>query len=132
MLETDWTIERHRVKIPTIGWVRLKEYGYIPQDACVKSRTVSERAGRYFVSVLCEVEPPKKKDISLQPTGIGIDLGIQRFAVFSDGRVFSNINKTEKIRKLEKKLKREQRSLSRKYEHLRKRGEKTATKKERI
>ncbi|MBU5228298.1 helix-turn-helix domain-containing protein, partial [Clostridium senegalense] len=28
--KTDWTIERHRVKIPTIGWMRLKEYGYIP------------------------------------------------------------------------------------------------------
>ena len=34
--KTDWTVERHRVKVPTIGWIRLKEYGYIPKNATVK------------------------------------------------------------------------------------------------
>ena len=51
---TDWTIERHRLKIPTLGFVRLKEKGYIPNDSMVKSGTVSIKAGRYYVSVLTE------------------------------------------------------------------------------
>ncbi|WP_027409912.1 RNA-guided endonuclease InsQ/TnpB family protein [Anoxybacteroides tepidamans] len=125
--KTDWTIERHRIKIPTLGWIRLKEYGYIPKNAVVKSGTVSKRAGRYFVSVLCEVEE-EKPAIQLHNTGLGIDLGIKEFSVCSDGRVYKNINKTQKVRRLEKRLRREQRSLSRKYEHLRKRGENPATK----
>lgn len=125
--KTDWTVERHRIKIPTLGWVRLKEYGYIPKHAVVRSGTVSKKAGRYFVSVLCEVEDVKP-NVPLQSTGIGIDLGIKTFAVCSDGRVFQNINYTQKVRKLKKKLKREQRSLSRKYENLKKRGEEPAAK----
>ncbi len=78
--------ERHRLKIPTLGWVRLKEKGYIPTSKdgyIIKSGTVSCKAGRYYVTVL-------------------------------------NINKSSHIRKLEKKLNREQRRLSRKYESLKK------------
>ena len=56
---TDLTVERHRVKIPTLGWVRLKEFGYIPTDATVINCTVSQKADRYYVSVLCEVEKSK-------------------------------------------------------------------------
>ncbi|MBS5922757.1 MAG: transposase [Clostridium perfringens] len=41
--KTDWTLERHRVKIPTLGWVRLKEFGYIPKNSVVKSGTVISR-----------------------------------------------------------------------------------------
>ena len=48
--KTDWTVERHRVKIPTIGWVRLKEYGYIPKSANVKSGTiVKEQEGTLYL-----------------------------------------------------------------------------------
>ena len=53
--------------------------------------------------------------------GLGIDLVIKNFAVLSNGMVFKTRNKTDKIRKLEKKLKIEQRGLSRKYEGLKKR-----------
>lgn len=122
--KTDWTVERHRVKIPTFGWVRLKEFGYIPSDAIVKSGTLSIKAGRAYVSVLCEVPPTP----IATPTGsgLGIDLGLKTFAVLSDGREFKGINKTASIKKLEKKLKREQRALSRKYES-KKRGGESAT-----
>ena len=48
--------------------------------------------------------------------GIGIDLGVKELAVVSNGQKFKNINKTDKVRKLEKRLKRLQRKLSRKYE----------------
>ncbi|HBI6899079.1 TPA: RNA-guided endonuclease InsQ/TnpB family protein, partial [Clostridium perfringens] len=56
--------------------------------------------------------------------GLGIDLGIKEFAVCSDGIKFKNINKTSIIKKVEKKLKREQRNLSRKYESLKIRNKK--------
>lgn len=116
--KTDWTIERHRVKIPTLGWVRLKEYGYVPLNAKVYSGTVSQQADRYYVSILVEEE----NDInnSSYSEGIGIDLGLKEFAIISNGTTYKNINKTAKVKKLEKKLIREQRSLSRKYESLKK------------
>ena len=113
--------ERHRIKIPTLGWVRLKEKGYIPTSKdgyIIKSGTVSCKAGRYYVSVLIEV-PENEKSV-LNDFGIGIDLGVKNFAVCSDGKIYKNINKSSRIQKLEKKLKREQRRLSRKYESLKK------------
>lgn len=66
-----------------------------------------------------------REDIEvLKPTneGIGIDLGIKDFVVCSDGTIFKNINKTSTVKKVEKKLKREQRKLSRKYESLKMRN----------
>ncbi|MEO2503430.1 RNA-guided endonuclease InsQ/TnpB family protein [Clostridium perfringens] len=120
--KTDWTIERHRVKIPTLGWVRLKEFGYIPTNSIVKSGTVSQKADRYYVSIL--VEETDIKISNPNNAGVGIDLGIKEFAVCSDGIKFKNINKTSTIKKVEKKLKREQRKLSRKYESLKIRNKK--------
>ena len=117
--------ERHRIKIPTLGWVRLKEKGYIPttkQGYVIKSGTVSCKAGRYYVSVLIDV--PDTEKIRLNDFGLGIDLGVKEFAVISDGVIKKNINKTAKLKKLEKKLKRNQRCLSRKYEDLKKRNNK--------
>ena len=138
--KTDWTIERHRVKIPTLGWVRLKEFGYIPINSMVKSGTVSKKADRYYVSILVEERDIKTSNsnigikISNSNTGIkisnsnneglGIDLGIKEFTVCSDGIKFKNVNKTSTIKKAEKKLKREQRKLSRKYESLKIRNKK--------
>ena len=114
--KTDWTIERHRVKIPTLGWVRLKEFGYIPINSIVKSGTVSQKADRYYVSIL--VEETYIKISNPNNEGLGIDLGIKEFAICSNGNKFKNINKTSTVKKIEKKLKREQRKLSRKYESL--------------
>lgn len=115
--------ERHRIKIPTLGWVKIKEKGYIPttkSGKIIKSGTVSIQAGRYYVSVL--VEEPETQLEELTPQGLGIDLGLKDFAIVSNGKTYKNINKTKKIKNLEKKLKREQRSLSRKYEDLKKRN----------
>lgn len=114
--------DRHRIRIPTLGWVRLKEKGYLPTDSenyIIKSGTVSMKAGRYYVSVL--VQEPDMPAEKMTGPGVGIDLGIKEYMIVSDETVFGNINKTEQIRKLEKQLKREQRSLSRKYESLKKR-----------
>ncbi|UDN56372.1 MULTISPECIES: transposase [unclassified Clostridioides] len=114
--KTDWTIERHRVKIPTLGWVRLKEFGYIPINSIVKSGTVSQKSDRYYVSILVEEDNIQVSKCTNE--GIGIDLGIKDFAICSNGSKFKNINKTSTVKKVEKKLKREQRKLSRKYESL--------------
>ena len=115
--------ERHRIKIPTLGWVKLKEKGYIPttkQGYVIKSGTISCKAGRYYVSVLIDI--PKVEKSKSNDFGVGIDLGVKSFAVCSNGKVYKNVNKSSQIRKLEKKLRREQRCLSRKYEDLKKRN----------
>ncbi len=120
--KTDWTIERHRIKIPTLGWVRLKEYGYIPANGRVTSGTVSQKADRYYVSVL--VDEDIQVNNKPHSEGIGIDLGLMDFAICSNGITKKNINKTSRVKKLQKKLKREQRKLSRKYESLKLRNKK--------
>lgn len=117
--------ERHRIKIPTLGWVRLKEKAYLPTTKSgyvIKSGTVSMKAGRYYVSVLVEMPEIEKKTFLNE--GVGVDLGLKDFAVLSTGKVYKNINKSARIKKLEKQLKREQRCLSGKYENLKK-GEST-------
>ena len=121
----DCRCERHRLNIPTLGWVRIKEKGYIPttKDGWkIRSDTISVKAGRYYVSVLVEI--PDIKITNNSNDGIGIDLGLKDFAITSNGKAYKNINKSAKIKKLEKKLRREQRCLSRKYENLKK-GEST-------
>lgn len=125
--KTDWRIERHKIMIPSLKMVRLKEFGYIPTNAKVISGTVSRKADRYYVSVVVDVDEIEKQENANE--GVGIDLGLSQFVVCSDGLVKDNINKTAKIKKLEKKLKREQRKLSRKYESLkiRNRNEKEGT-----
>ena len=119
----DCRCERHRINIPTLGWVRLKEKGYIPTSKdgwVIKSGTVSIKAGRYYVSVLIEV--PDTEIANNSNEGIGIDLGLKDFAIVSNGKTYKNINKSARLKKLEKQLHREQRCLSRKYENLKKGG----------
>ena len=117
--------ERHRLKIPTLGWVRIKEKGYIPTTKdgyMIRSGTVSVKAGRFYVSVLVEIPDVNIDNNSNE--GIGIDLGLKDLAIVSNGKTYRNINKSAGLKKLEKQLIREQRSLSRKYENLKK-GEST-------
>ena len=118
---TDCFCERHRISIPTLGWVKLKEKGYIPTTKAgyvIRSGTISVRAGRYYVSALVEVSD--NKSINAKTDGIGIDLGLKEFAIVSNGMAYKNINKSTRIKKLEKKLQREQKCLSRKYEKIKK------------
>ena len=118
----DCRCERHRINIPSLGWVRIKEKGYIPTTKdgyVIKSGTVSIKAGRYYVSVLVEI--PDMLIDSSNNDGIGIDLGLKNFAIVSNGKTYKNINKSARLKKLEKQLRREQKCLSRKYEYLKKR-----------
>lgn len=117
--QTDFKCERHRIKIPTLGWIRLKEKGYIPTYLIIRSGTISRKADRYYLSVLIDV--PDITDFpELNPEGIGIDLGIKDFAICSNGIVFRNINKDLNMRRLYKKLDRMNRAYSRKYEQAKK------------
>lgn len=121
----DCQCERHRLKIPTLGWVRIKEKGYIPTTKdgyMIRSGTVSVKAGRFYVSVLVEIPDVNIGNNSNE--GIGIDLGLKDLAIVSNGKTYRNINKSAGLKKLEKQLIREQRSLSQKYENLKK-GEST-------
>ena len=113
--------ERHRIKIPTLGWCKLKEFGFIPTNKIVKSGTITKQAGRFYVSVRVEedieIKQRNKND------GLGIDLGVKNFAVLSDGARY----KTLKQQKLNKRLVREQKALSRKYKAKKKNKKEGAT-----
>lgn len=101
-------VEDRRIKLPRIGWLRLKERGYIPTEGVhILSATVSEKAGRWFVSVQCREEVEVT-----QATGepVGVDLGIKMMAICSDNRRFEN---PKALRKAQRKLKYLQRELSR-------------------
>ena len=112
----DFEFYRHKIKIPTLKFVRVKEYGYIPKNTNIKSGTITKIANRYFLSLIIEVKDIVKTE-NTSTKGLGIDLGIKDIAICSDGMVFKNINKTKKVKKLKKKLKREQRKMSRSYEY---------------
>ena len=112
----DFEFYRHKIKIPTLKFVRVKEYGYIPKNTNIKSGTITKIADKYFLSLIIEVKDiVKTENTSIK--GLGIDLGIKDTVICSDGKIFKNINKTKKVKKLKKKLKREQRKMSRSIEY---------------
>ena len=101
-------VEENKVRLPRIGWLRLKEHGYILTEGIhILSATVSEKAGRWFVSVQCREEKAVTQAIG---GAIGVDLGIKTMAVCSDGREFEN---PKALRKARRRLARLQRELAR-------------------
>ncbi len=99
-----------RIQLPKLGTIRLKEHSYIPTSGVkILSATVSERAGRWYVSVLVEESVPQVIPATGKP--IGVDLGISSLAVCSDGR--PPIKNAKALRANLKRLKRYQRHLSR-------------------
>ncbi|GLV53843.1 transposase [Dictyobacter sp. S3.2.2.5] len=106
-----------RIQLPRIGTVRLHEQGYLPTTARALSATVSEKAGRWFVSVQVEVSIPE----SVEATGsaIGVDLGIKALATVSNGMTIPN---PKALRSNLKKLRRACRQHSRKQKGSRNRA----------
>ena len=104
-------VERHRIFVPKLKWVRLKEFGYIPKN--ISSVTISMKNGRYYISCLCKEE--KDERIPLSDYAMGIDFGLKDQFITED-RTIPSINRSLRIKKLEQRLRREQRKLSRKYE----------------
>lgn len=97
----------------SFNWIKLAEKNKLPLDRPAYSARVTYDGLNWWLSAVYEFPDPQ--DI---PTGapLGIDVGIKNLAVCSDGTIFENINHTQEIRRLEKKLRRLQRQLSRKYE----------------
>ena len=96
-----------------LNWIRLSEQGRIPTDAKYTNPRIKYDGIHWWITV--GVEYPEWKE-TLSDDGIGIDLGIKDLAVCSDEYKYQNINKTQKVKKLEKRKRRLQRSISRRYE----------------
>ena len=97
-----------------LNWIKLCEKGRIPTDCKYLNPRFTYDGLYWYVSVGVEVYD-NTGNIPQSNEGIGIDLGIKDLAVCSDGNTYKNINKTQKIKKLEKKKRRLQRSVSRRY-----------------
>lgn len=104
-------VERHRIFVPNLKWLRLKEFGYIPKN--ISSVTISMKNGRYYISCLCKDE--KDERIALSNESMGIDFGLKDQFI-TEERTIPSINRSLRIKKLEQRLRREQRKLSRKME----------------
>ena len=104
-------VERHRIFVPVLKWIKLKEFGYIPKN--ISYVTISMKNRRYYISCLYKDEVDER--IPLSDYIMGIDFGLKDQFITED-RVVHSINRTLRIKKLEKRLRREQRKLSRKYE----------------
>jgi transposase len=98
------------IDLPRLGRLRLKECGYLPMSGVhILSATVSEEAGRWFVSIQVEEEVPDPPPAMGEP--IGVDTGIKTLAQCSDGIAITN---PKALRCELKRLKRLHRRLSRK------------------
>lgn len=108
-----------KVRLEKIGWVKLSEKDRIPENAKYKNPRIKFDGVHWYVSVGIEVE---QEYVDLTDESIGIDLGVKDLAVCSNGMTFKNINKTKRVKKLQKKLRRLQRKVSNKYEKNKKGG----------
>lgn len=96
-----------------LNWIKLCEKGRIPTDCKYMNPRFTYDGLYWYVSVSIEVD-----DNTATPSneGIGIDLGVKDLAICSDNNTYKNINKTQTVKKLEKRKRRLQRSISRRYE----------------
>lgn len=102
-----------------LNWIKLSEKGRIPTDCKYMNPRFTYDGVHWYVSVSVEMED----DVALPANeGIGIDLGIKDLAICSDGNTYQNINKIQRVKKLEKRKRRLQRSISRRYEMNKKGG----------
>lgn len=95
-----------------LNWVRLAEVGRVPTNCKYLNPGVTFDGINFWLSVSIEVEEGNEIPTN---EGIGIDLGVKDLAICSDGITYKNINKTKEVKRLEKKKKRLQRKLSKKY-----------------
>lgn len=107
----------NKIRIPKVGYVKLYEKDYIPTD--IKSYTnprITFDGINWYISVGVKIEDPEKiTDGEI----LGIDLGLKELATCSNGLIIHNVSKSKRYKKLEKKLKRQQRQMSRSLERNR-------------
>ena len=103
-----------------LNWIRLAEHGRIPtENVKYMNPRIKYDGVNWYITVGIEYE---NSDILPSNEGIGIDLGVKDLAICSNGNTYKNINKTQRVKKLEKRKRRLQRSISRKYEKNKKGG----------
>ena len=110
-----------RKKRQQLNWIRFAERERIPVGAKYKQPRIIFDGLNWFISVAVEFVAPKSAENCSD--ALGIDLGIRNLAVCSDGTVYPNINRTKTVRRLKRKQRRLQRSISRKYEMNKSKGE---------
>jgi len=103
-------IKKNSVLLEKVGWVKIVEQ--IPLDLKYIRPTVSYDNKYWYLSVGIKTE---NLIVELTGESIGIDVGIKDLAICSNSMKFGNINKTKKVKKIEKKLRRLQRKVSNKY-----------------
>jgi putative transposase len=103
-------VEDGFIQLPRLGKLKLKEKGYLPTTSKILSATISERAGRWFVSIQVEQEQPKFTSQKDNHDVVGVDLGVKTLATVSDGQTFDNPKplktRLRKLRKLNKSVSR--------------------------
>ena len=108
-------VKEKLVLIEKIGWIKTSEQ--IPMDVKYTNPRISYDHKYWYISVGIEQSEIKEP---LTDVALGIDLGLKELAVCSNGDVYKNINKTFAVRKIEKRLKRLQKQVSKKYENNKK------------
>ena len=96
-----------------LNWIKLCEKDRVPTNCKYSNPRFTYDGLHWYVSV--GIEMADNPNLPLNE-GIGIDLGIKTLAVYSNGNSYRNINKTQRVRKIEKRKRRLQRSVSRRYE----------------
>ncbi|MFY9377994.1 MAG: IS200/IS605 family element RNA-guided endonuclease TnpB, partial [Peptococcia bacterium] len=102
-------IDGNKVKLPKLGWIRFAKSREV--EGRILNATIRRNpSGKYFVSILVETEV---QELPKTDSAVGIDVGLKEFAILSDGTIYSN---PKFFRRLEEKLAKEQRILSRRKE----------------
>lgn len=96
-----------------INWIRLAEHGRVPTNCKYSNPRIKFDGLNWWITVGIEYSD---SGVTPNKDGVGIDLGIKDLAICSDEHKYKNINKTHGVKQLEKKKRRLQRSISRKYE----------------
>lgn len=99
------------VLLEKIGWIKTSEQ--LPMNKRYVNPRISFDGKYWYISVGIEKKYYKQE---LSNEILGIDIGIKNLAVISTGKIYKNINQTRKVRKIENRLRRLQRNISRKYE----------------
>ena len=115
MTNNNIRIEGNKVKLPKLGYVKFAKSREV-KGAIINATIKRSPTGKYYISILSDeaIEPLEKTG-----TSCGVDVGLKDFAVISDGTIYEN---PKYFRKLENKLAREQRKLSRRKEKAKQRG----------
>ena len=137
-----WKISERKVKLPSYGWVKLKEKDYLTKDDHIRSCVLKQEGNRFYCCFLIDsenqIKEPIKSDlrkveINSNKDSLGIDLGIKIYATCSNGQTYQfpkqKVNRfNKKIRKINKRLSRQFLKNKNKKEWRKKNIEKTKLK----